>query len=389
MPIGNRRDSAPVSDRPASYPPNSAYFPRPPPQASGFNPNARPPPSALIRPAATSEFKHGQESYTRSSKPPAAEEPRRNPPPVSTQYAGPQPAANQSAAVSAEGTGPKRRVSRFSPLVSQKPDSNQEHATQLVSRSLPEGLHQRERAATPPPVSRDPSILSEQKSTRYSDPLRPSEGPQSVERAKIEMRARAAWRAERSAQSRPTDTAADAAAADRVGSSQTASTLSTESASSQRPRYKWSEQMANAAAPVSPEAAVGEPDLSLRLSSEKPPRHRKYSAPRFAADDSMPVDAPPSDEPENTVNFLDRLDAPILSRRSSKLLDRLSVAQDSATVSAEVPETPTPSLRDRLVPSKRSVDDMMDIETGSYEGDDNENKRLKRRTSKAKRGGRR
>lgn len=54
-----------MTDRPASYPPNSAYFPRPLPQASGFNPNARPPPSALIRPAVTSEFKHGQESYTR------------------------------------------------------------------------------------------------------------------------------------------------------------------------------------------------------------------------------------------------------------------------------------------------------------------------------------
>lgn len=246
-------------------------------------------------------------------------------------------------------------------------------------------------------MSRDPSMLSEHRSMRYSDPLQPSEGrrsPQGVERAKIEMRARAAWRAERSAQNRPADTAVDATAADRVGSSQTASTLSTESVSSQRPRYKWSEQMANAAAPVSPEAAVGEPDLSLRLSSEKPPRHRKYSAPRFTADDSMLVDAPTSDEPlnaspENTVNFLDRLDAPILSRRSSKLLDRLSVAQDSAAVSADIPETPTPSLRDRLVPSKRGVDDMMDAETGSYEGDDNENKRLKRRTSKAKRGGRR
>ena len=152
--------------------------------------------------------------------------------------------------------------------------------------------------------------------------------------------------------------------------------------------------MANAAAPDSPEAPAAEPDLSRRLSSEKPPRHRKYSAQRFTADDSMSVDAPPSDEPmntspENTVNFLDRLDAPILSRRSSKLLDRLSAAQDSPAVSADAPESSTPSLRDRLVPSKRNVDDMMDVETGSYDGDDNENKRLKRRTSKAKRGGRR
>lgn len=200
-------------------------------------------------------------------------------------------------------------------------------------------------------------------------------------------------REDRPALSRFADNVGDPTSS-HVQASEPGQPASSEPASAQRPRYRWSEQMANAAAPDSPEAAV----------EQKPPRHRKYTAAaaRFtgSGDNSMAVDAPSSDlqnGQDGTLSFMERLENPGKSRRNSTtipLLERLSSVQDSARVSPDSSDAPTPSLRDRLVPSKRDRDDMA-VDAGEpggqvYDGEDgNDTKRMKRRATKAKRGGRR
>jgi len=68
------------------------------------------------------------------------------------------------------------------------------------------------------------------------------------------------------------------------------------------------------------------------------------------------------------------------------LLDRLNPPHLSSN------EAHQPSLRDRIVPSKRDRHDMLEDahpSSASYEDDGNENKRVRRRSMKNRRGGRR
>ena len=134
-----------------------------------------------------------------------------------------------------------------------------------------------------------------------------------------------------------------------------------------------------------------EPALSRRLSDgfgERPPRHRKHPS-----DKDIKLPGPgeniltTSRSADERAGFMDRLEAPPLSGDSQpSLLERLSAPGQ------DVP----PSLRDRIVPSKRSHEDVTMDERGPsregpYDGDDgNENKRAKRRNGRGgRRGGRR
>lgn len=128
------------------------------------------------------------------------------------------------------------------------------------------------------------------------------------------------------------------------------------------------------------------PDLAHRMSSEKPPRLRKYpsASPIVSTSDKEPrggqagADQSSSSMNSASEDLKDRLDRPTL-------LDRLQAP-------APEHESQTPSLRDRLVPSKRDRDELL-LEEGhsrdiSYDNEDgNDNKRARRRSGKGRRGG--
>lgn len=141
-----------------------------------------------------------------------------------------------------------------------------------------------------------------------------------------------------------------------------------------------------------------QPNLSRRLSLEKPLRHRKYSlsdgemtAPVGQIEPSPQSLGGREQQDDRSMNFKDRVEkVPYLAQRQGgpiSLLERLSSAEDIGQASTGSEQ----SLRDRLVPSKRDRDDMMKDGDGrelSYDGDDGyDSKRVKRRNGKARRGG--
>lgn len=127
------------------------------------------------------------------------------------------------------------------------------------------------------------------------------------------------------------------------------------------------------------ESARGTDDLSSRLSEEKakPPRHRKLER-RHGGDGSISFSSGPPEEP---LSFQNRAEKP------PTLLQRLSFDDNSKRIPPSL-EAPPPSLRDRIVPAKRDHDDVdggdRDV---SYDADEgNENKRVRRKSVKNKRG---
>ena len=142
-------------------------------------------------------------------------------------------------------------------------------------------------------------------------------------------------------------------------------------------------------------------NLSRPLSLEKPPRHRKY---RSGSLNDGEMTAPigqiePSPQSlggrelqdDKSMDFKDRVEkVPHLAQRQGghiSLLERLSSVEDMGQASTGSEQ----SLRDRLVPSKRDRDDMMNDGDGrerSYDGEDGyDSKRVKRRNGKGRRGG--
>lgn len=93
--------------------------------------------------------------------------------------------------------------------------------------------------------------------------------------------------------------------------------------------------------------------------------------------------------PISRADFLSRVEPPSL-RRGGSLLDRLSSVDHGLVAES-------PSLRDRLIPSKRDRDEMMNSEGSSSRGghaeqlqdEGSESKRAKRRGGKRRSGGRR
>ncbi|KAH9477458.1 hypothetical protein JR316_0009671 [Psilocybe cubensis] len=147
------------------------------------------------------------------------------------------------------------------------------------------------------------------------------------------------------------------------------------------PEVKQSNEQPNEQPPTSVRAN-SPPALARRMSSERPPRLRKYpggSATTTGADNdlrgggSSSNNTAPSDSGMPVDDFKDR---PEPNRPT--LLDRIS--EDNTQ----------PSLRDRLVPSKRDHDDLDNghPRDSSYDMDDgNDNKRVRRRNPKGNRRG--
>jgi len=141
--------------------------------------------------------------------------------------------------------------------------------------------------------------------------------------------------------------------------------------------------------------------LSHRLSDDKS-RHRQHPAggPMSSRDEKSRGEAELSfhnahvelvREPEDGMTFQDRLERPQAQRRGASLLDRLSTSSNPRPSDAGGQQ----SLRDRLIiPSKRDREDMMTDEgmrDVSFDGEDGtESKRARRKNGRARtRGGRR
>lgn len=106
------------------------------------------------------------------------------------------------------------------------------------------------------------------------------------------------------------------------------------------------------------------------------------------------VDARLGDSSIDRSDFISRVEAPPL-RRGGSLLDRLSIADKDCDLSADSLLVSSTSLRDRLVPSKRDRDEMMNNEGSSGRGEisqdfeGNESKRAKKRGGKRRSAARR
>ncbi|KAF8970442.1 hypothetical protein BDZ97DRAFT_94483 [Flammula alnicola] len=391
------------------------------PPTVAFNPDARPPPSTLINAAKARELPSGKESYERPLNPPVPDEQRSAT--LSEGYRYPTPPQHLN--VPTETEKPKsRRPTRFSPLAPKK-NLEQDHPVLLQDRVAtqdhPTTTSPKEPSqghATPPPMSREPSMLSltDHLSAQRSDRGQSSDGRSDGSRAGPRVRYMD-QREDLPVPSRLPDDRPPSATSGtqprRKDPLSTSSAPHTEATAFHRPRpSKWSEQMSIAgAAPgehSSEDAATADlddlPSLSRRLSSEKPPRHRKYSGGFIAPDGKFPTDSVSHSLPtpagsgresqDDTLSFKDRLEKPNTQRRGQQipLLDRLSSAGDSSRVNVQ--DVQQQSLRERLIPSKRDREDMMmdegDPRDLSYDGEDgNESKRARRRNPKGKRGGRR
>jgi len=92
-------------------------------------------------------------------------------------------------------------------------------------------------------------------------------------------------------------------------------------------------------------------------------------------------------EPEEMVFQQERLERPQVQRRGASLLDRLSTSNNPRSHDSAAQQ----SLRDRLIPSKREFEDMTDEHDVLFDGEDgNESKRARRKNGRARtRGGRR
>jgi hypothetical protein len=120
-----------------------------------------------------------------------------------------------------------------------------------------------------------------------------------------------------------------------------------------------------------------------------PPRLRKSVV---GPDADLLLDSARDAKPEDHSSFFDRVERPSI-RRGGSLLDRLS-GDDGYSVDGKNPQSS--SLRDRLVPSKRGLEEMR-VESGSSKGDinersyepeeGNESKRTRRRGGKNRRSG--
>ncbi|KAF9486265.1 hypothetical protein BDN70DRAFT_240597 [Pholiota conissans] len=365
MPIGSRKVPPPdVPTGPPSLPPNG--FPMPPPAAFGFNPDARPPSSTLINPVKAQAL----ELNTRIPNRPAFDQPRSAHPPESAKLAAPPALPDQQLTINTETEKSKRRVSRFSPLIP-KVNEQQERIVQPPSNAV--AAEELDRGhATPPPISRNSSTISfkEHGSAQPSVHGRSSSSPRTPPPVPSDRHE------ERSFSSRFSDEVSREDLSRRMSS--TRDTLSPTS-----PRMAGSEQGADLPA-----------SLSRRMIGEKPPRHRKYSSQFKVPEDLVQAEVTIATEYVQVVqdnSLKDRLDSANSQRRGS-LLDRLSLGNDNAHSAADSSDVQPQSLRDRLVPSKRDRDDMMEAndQGPAYDAEDgNDNKRVKRRATKGKRGGRR
>jgi hypothetical protein len=210
------------------------------------------------------------------------------------------------------------------------------------------------RAATPPPPSREPSTLSLQDQVLpLSLPARPGSGLASL------------WSGQRSGNARSND---------MRGNSQ----------------HQTLEQ---------PQEHLGLPDpptsLSRRLSDEKSrPRQHPSGGPMSGPDGEVELSfhnahAELEREPEGMIfQPQERLERPQMQRRGTSLLDRLSTGNPRPHDAAA-----QQSLRDRIIPSKRDLEDMMmdeGVHEGSFDGEDGiESKRARRKNGRARTRGRR
>ncbi|CAA7270259.1 unnamed protein product [Cyclocybe aegerita] len=369
-----------------------------PPQM--FNPAARPPASTLINPAKARDLPPGKEVYERPPHMPPLEPSQRfsQPNEVSSQSSPPLSEKSQAPPPMPNAETGRRRESRFSPPVERKSRFNPPIPIETRPRGdgrVDEQNHPNERKAAPPPISRDPSLVSsidrgsarhasddtqsvESRDGRYDRPsksdatLPPGNPPSQPPFKQNEIQPLSG-----SHQERPPPSG------ERFGQRNT----------------RWgpgdgsSAQSPEQAFPPPPANVSLSPALSRRLSAstDRPPRHRKY----FDAPDARP---PVGVSPEFSSNSYGRetedshrasnaRDKPP-NKRGQSLLDRLSFADDDPLAP---PEVPTQSLRDRLVPSKRDRDDMLndngDFRDASYDGDEGiESKRARRRSGKPRRG---
>lgn len=137
-----------------------------------------------------------------------------------------------------------------------------------------------------------------------------------------------------------------------------------------RPNSRWGDNSARRHAADQPDQSS---NLSARMSIDPPPslaRRMSYA----------------SETESRTGNNLPNSQNEVLTFQNSRptLLDRLKLPPS---------ETQSQSLRDRIVPSKRDRNDMVDDtnpSNGSYDVDDgNDSKRARRRNVRNRRGGRR
>lgn len=151
-----------------------------------------------------------------------------------------------------------------------------------------------------------------------------------------------------------------------------------------------------------PREHLGLPDpptsLSHRLSDEKSRSRQHPSGGPMSGPDEGEVELSFHNahtelerEPEAGMVFQrqERLERPQMQRRGTSLLDRLSTGNPRPHDSAA-----QQSLRDRIIPSKRDLEDMMmdeGVHEGSFDGEDGiESKRARRKNGRARtRGGRR
>ena len=158
--------------------------------------------------------------------------------------------------------------------------------------------------------------------------------------------------------------------------------------------------------PEQPQEYIGLPQpsdlssLSNRLSHDRSHVRQHPGGPSISGRDEGDVEqlsfqnahAEHGREPDETVYQQERLERPPVLRRGASLLDRLSTGNPRSHDSAAQQQQ---SLRDRLIPSKRDFEDMM--EDGmqqhdvSFDGEDgNESKWARRKNGRARtRGGRR
>ncbi|KAJ3508513.1 hypothetical protein NLJ89_g5713 [Agrocybe chaxingu] len=412
VPIGVRRQPPPVQPTALPAPPSQAYVPPvhithaiptpmngipppfPPPM---FDPAARPPASTLINPAKARDLPPGKEVYERPPHMPPLEPsqrfsqpnevpPQRSPPPSEKSQA-PPPKPNAE-------TG-RRRESRFSPPVERlmnNPYKKSRFNPPSPVEARPRGDGHADEQSHPNERKADLSMVSSMdqgsarpddtqsegsRGGRYERPSKPDvtlplgNPPSQPPSKQNEMQPPSG-----SHQERPVPSS------ERPGQRNTRWGPG-DGSSAQSPEQAFPPPAANVSL---------SPALSRRLSTstDRPPRHRKYFD---AADARPPVSFPPEfssnsygRETEDNYKASNARDKPI--KRGQSLLDRLSFADDNSLAS---PEVPTQSLRDRLVPSKRDRDDMLnddgDFRDASYDGDEGiESKRARRRSGKPRRG---
>ncbi|KAF8804630.1 hypothetical protein BYT27DRAFT_7259107 [Phlegmacium glaucopus] len=418
IPIGNRKSLPP------SLPPLPASSL---PLVTGYNPDARPPPSTLIEPAKAKELlPPGKESYERPANLEIADTPQVKPAndasiQNNSRYS---ESSERQPALLPTGTAPgksRQRKSRFDKAVAQlEPRSNTREPSPISDKGTRASQSEASdrRAPTPPPSAREPSMVTsmENLSSRLSD-LGQQSNARSDSSSMVPVHSH----------TRPPVT--------EQGPDQPLLNRFSQDVIPHEPSLPEKPPQHDHAPPPSPPAssrsghrsgnrwvndARGNPQnrtldqpqeyvrlpptpdlptsLSHRLSDDKP-RHRQHPSggPVSGRDDKSRGEelsfhnahAELVREPEDGMTFQDRLEKPQAQRRGASLLDRLSAGNPRPGDSGG-----QQSLRDRIIPSKRDREDMMTDEgmrDVPFDGEDGtESKRARRKNGRARtRGGRR